>query len=79
MRLIVEPALECDVGPVDVPDPFGDRVRQIRTRGGHWKRDYGDSYTGTKGETLDTAKELLTDYRASSDPTNPYRYSAKKP
>ena len=36
--------------------------------GGNWKRDYGDSYTGTKGETPDTAKELPTDYRASSRP-----------
>jgi hypothetical protein len=29
---------------------------------------YGGSYTGTKGETLETAKELPTDYRASSRP-----------
>jgi len=36
--------------------------------GGNWKRDYGDSYTGTQGETLDTAKERPTDYRASSRP-----------
>ena len=36
--------------------------------GGSWKRDYGDSYTGTKGETPDTAKEPPTNYRASSRP-----------
>jgi hypothetical protein len=36
--------------------------------GGNWKRDYGDSYTGTQGETPDTAKEPPTDYRASSRP-----------
>jgi len=36
--------------------------------GGNWKRDYGDSYTGTQGETPDTAKEPSTDYRASSRP-----------
>jgi len=36
--------------------------------GGNWKRDYGDSYTGTQGETLDTAKEWPTSYRASSRP-----------
>jgi hypothetical protein len=36
--------------------------------GGNWKRDYGDSYTGTQGETLDTAKERPTDYRTSSRP-----------
>jgi hypothetical protein len=36
--------------------------------GGNWKRDYGDSYTGTKGETLDTAKESPTSYRTSSRP-----------
>jgi hypothetical protein len=37
-------------------------------RGGNWKRDYGTSYTGTQGETPDTAKELPTDCRASSRP-----------
>jgi hypothetical protein len=36
--------------------------------GGNWKRDYGESYTGTQGETPDTAKEPPTDYRASSRP-----------
>jgi len=36
--------------------------------GGNWKRDYGDSYTGTQGETPDTAKESPTDCRASSRP-----------
>jgi hypothetical protein len=36
--------------------------------GGDWKRDYGGFYTGTQGETLDTAKELPTDDRASSRP-----------
>jgi hypothetical protein len=36
--------------------------------GGNWKRDYGGFYTGTQGETLDTAKELPTDDRASSRP-----------
>ena len=36
--------------------------------GGDWRRAYGDFYTGTKGETPDTAKELPTDYRASSRP-----------
>ena len=36
--------------------------------GGSWKRDYGSSYTGTKGKTPDTAKEPPTDYRASSRP-----------
>jgi hypothetical protein len=36
--------------------------------GGNWKRDYGTFYTGTQGETPDTAKELPTDYRASSRP-----------
>jgi hypothetical protein len=36
--------------------------------GGNWKRDYGDSYTGTQGETPNTAKEPPTDYRASSQP-----------
>ena len=40
--------------------------------GGNWRRDYGDSQTGTKGETPETAKELSTDYRASS---RPYRGS----
>jgi len=39
--------------------------------GGNWKRDYGDSYTGTQGETPDTAKEPPTDYRASSRPYHP--------
>ena len=39
--------------------------------GGTWKRDYGDSYTGTQGETPDTAKEPPTDYRASSRPYQP--------
>jgi len=29
--------------------------------GGNWKRDYGYSYTGTQGETPDTAKEPPTD------------------
>jgi len=42
--------------------------------GGNWKRDYGDSYTGTQGETPDTAKEPPTDYRASS---RPYRATGK--
>jgi len=36
--------------------------------GGNWRRDYGGFYTGTKGETLATAKERPTDYRASSRP-----------
>ena len=36
--------------------------------GGNWRRDYGASYPGTKGETPDTAKEPPTDYRASSRP-----------
>ena len=36
--------------------------------GGNWKRGYGTSYTGTQGETLDTAKELPTDCCASSRP-----------
>ena len=36
--------------------------------GGNWKRDYGNSYPGTKGETSDTAKERPTGYRASSRP-----------
>ena len=36
--------------------------------GGDWRRAYGDFYTGTKGETPDTAKKLPTDYRASSRP-----------
>ena len=36
--------------------------------GGDWRRDYGGFYTGTKGETPATAKELPTDYRASSRP-----------
>jgi hypothetical protein len=36
--------------------------------GGDWRRDYGDFYTGTKGETPDTAKKLPTNYRASSRP-----------
>ncbi|HZM92602.1 MAG TPA: hypothetical protein VFB92_04245, partial [Vicinamibacterales bacterium] len=44
--------------------------------GGNWRRDYGGFYTGTKGETLATAKERPTDYRASS---RPYRsWSEKK-
>jgi hypothetical protein len=30
--------------------------------------DYGGFYTGTQGETPDTAKELPTNYRASSRP-----------
>jgi len=41
--------------------------------GGDWKRDYGNSYTGTQGETPDTAKESPTSYRASS---RPYQVSA---
>jgi hypothetical protein len=36
--------------------------------GGNWKRDYGHFYPGTQGETLDTAKERPTSYRASSRP-----------
>ena len=36
--------------------------------GGDWRRDYGGFYTGTKGETPATAKQLPTDYRASSRP-----------
>src|SRR5262245_8456337 len=37
--------------------------------GGNWRRDYGGPYTGTQGETPDTAKELPTNYRASSRPS----------
>ncbi len=33
-----------------------------------WKRDYGAPYTGTQGETPDTAKGTPTDYRASPLP-----------
>jgi hypothetical protein len=36
--------------------------------GGDWKRAYGGFYTGTQGETPDTAKERPTNYRASSRP-----------
>ena len=43
--------------------------------GGSWKRDYGTSYPGTKGETLDTDKERPTGYRASS---RPYRGGVRK-
>ena len=42
--------------------------------GGSWKRDYGPSYPGTKGETPDTDKERPTGYRASS---RPYRRSVR--
>ena len=38
--------------------------------GGDWKRDYGGFYSGTKGETSETAKRLPTDYRPSSEPTS---------
>src|SRR4029450_11396165 len=36
--------------------------------GGDWRRNYGGFYTGTTGEPPATAKELPTDYRASSRP-----------
>ena len=43
-------------------------VRQIRMLRAMRRGDYGDSYTGTQGETPDTAKEPPTTYRASSRP-----------
>ena len=38
--------------------------------GGNWKRDYGTSYPGTKGEP-DTDRERPTGFRASSRPYQP--------
>jgi hypothetical protein len=46
--------------------------------GGNWKRDYGDFYTGTQGETPDTAKESPTDYRASSRPYQVFEFATHK-
>ena len=42
--------------------------------GGNWRRDHGDSYSGTQGETPDTAKELPTGCRASSRPYHETTY-----
>ena len=42
---------------------------RARCRGGLVRRrGYGGFYTGTKGETLETASSCSTDYRASSRP-----------
>ena len=40
---------------------------------GNWKRAYGIFYTGTQGETPDTAKERPTKYRAGYRPYQGFR------
>jgi hypothetical protein len=50
-------------------DDSGKSARCVRC-GGNWKRDYGGFYTGTQGETPDTAKELCLRITAPvPDPT----------
>ena len=44
------------------------QIRMLRAMRRGLETDYGDFYTGTQGETPDTAKELPTNYRASSRP-----------
>ena len=39
--------------------------------GGDWKRNYGRTYPGAKGETLDTDKDRPADHRASPRPYQP--------
>src|SRR6516165_12729759 len=46
----------------------GDRRPYADRCGGCWKRDHGASYTGTKVETPETAKELPTNLCASARP-----------
>ena len=44
------------------------QIRMLRAMRRGLETDYGDFYTGTQGETPDTAKRLPTDRRASPRP-----------
>ena len=44
-------------------------IRLLRSTGRGWKRGHGDFYTGTKPETVETAKESSKATAPALDPT----------